>query len=393
MSNEQDYIIFCVTEDNSVIQLITDVFESAPQTYEVQSCSISEKAMDLIEEQEPNILLLDVNGDSGKAPEFLRELKSFDEFSDLPVIALLSDMTEVEYLFDLGVADFIKKPLDRTELLIRVKSVLSMFRLITGISGQAEELETQSVRLAEQKRELEEEKRRTDALLQNILPYEIAEQLKNKGKVDAKKYRRASIMFADFKGFSKLSASMEPEEIIKELGIFFAKFDDIIDGHYIEKIKTIGDAYMCVGGLPLRNKSNPIDTTLAGLEIQAFMKNHNQERQKKGQPLWELRLGIHTGKVIAGVIGSKKFAYDIWGDAVNTASRMETGAEPGRVNISGVTYKYIKDYFDCSYRGKIAVKNIGEIDMYYVNGLKPEYHEEENPVKPNETFKEILASY
>ncbi len=393
MDSILDYKILCVTENQKVFTLVSEVFEEAVQTYEVAICPVSDEAVDIIEDSEPDIILLDIDNTSETAVAFLNELKSYDEFSSIPVIALLSDISKLEELFESGVSDFIKKPLDRIELLIRVKSVLSMFRLIRGISGQAEELELQSHNLELQKQQLEEEKRKSDELLRNILPYEIAEQLKNKGKVDAKKYRRASILFADFVGFSRISATLEPEEIIKELSIFFAEFDNIIDGHYIEKIKTIGDAYMCVGGLPLRNKSNPIDTTLAGLEIQKFVKEYNEVQRSKNQDVWELRLGIHTGKVIAGVIGSKKFAYDIWGDAVNTASRMETGSEPGRVNVSGTTYKYIQEYFDCTYRGKIAVKNIGEIDMYYVNGLKPEFCEPGNPIKPNDKFKEILASY
>ncbi len=393
MAQTSDYKILCISNEADINTLVSEVFQNASQTYIIYSCNVSSMAVDNVETYAPDVILLDICDSPCKAVSVLTDLKSYDEFSGIPVIALLSDMHTVERLFELGVSDFIKKPLDRTELLIRVKSVLSMFRLITGISGQAEELELQSYRLAEQKHQLEEEKRKADELLKNILPYEIAEQLKNKGKVDAKKYRRASILFADFKGFSRLSAELEPEEIIQELSIFFAKFDEIIDQHFIEKIKTIGDAYMCVGGLPLRNKSNPIDTTLAGLEIQRFVKQYNEQRQSDGLPVWELRLGIHTGPVIAGVIGTKKFAYDIWGDAVNTASRMETSAEPGKVNISGVTYNLIEEYFDCEYRGKIAVKNIGEIDMYYVLGLKTEFQDPEDSIKPNEKFKEILATF
>jgi class 3 adenylate cyclase/CheY-like chemotaxis protein len=393
MPTTTDYKILSVVEDTSILELVSDVFSHAAQSYILKACPVGTKAIDEIEETEPDIVLIDISVPVDKAFALLTELKSYDEFSGIPVVAMLNDINCVEQLFDLGVSDFIKKPLDRTELLVRVKSVLSMRRLIVGISSQTEELEMQSYRLVEQKRQLEEEKRKSDELLKNILPYEIAEQLKNKGKVDAKKYRRASIMFTDFKGFSNLSAQLEPEEIIQELGIFFAKFDEIIDLHFIEKIKTIGDAYMCVGGLPLRNKSNPIDTTLAGLEIQRFVRRYNEQRKSEGLPVWELRLGIHTGPVIAGVIGTKKFAYDIWGDAVNTASRMETSAEPGRVNISGVTYNLIEEFFDCEYRGKIAAKNIGEIDMYYVNGLKVEFQSPDDPIKPNEHFKEILASF
>jgi len=177
------------------------------------------------------------------------------------------------------------------------------------------------------------------------------------------------------------------------LDVFFAKFDEIIGGHFIEKIKTIGDAYMCVGGLPLRNKSNPIDTVLAGLEMQDFVCKVNAEKEAKGEEKWNLRVGIHTGKVVAGVVGKKKFAYDIWGDTVNTASRMESAGEINMVNISGETYSKIEEYFDCEYRGKIKAKNKGDIDMYFVRGLKPQFAEPNSKILPNQEFRSILSEY
>jgi class 3 adenylate cyclase len=149
---------------------------------------------------------------------------------------------------------------------------------------------------------------------------------------------------------------------------------------------------MCAGGLPIRNKSNPIDMVLTGLQIQKFMNEYNAEKRKAGHPEWGLRCGVHTGSVIAGVIGKKKFAYDIWGDTVNTAARMETAGDVGKVNISGATYKYVKDLFDCTYRGKIEAKNKGEIDMYFVNGLLPEYQQDGDTSLPNSKFLEILST-
>jgi len=140
----------------------------------------------------------------------------------------------------------------------------------------------------------------------------------------------------------------------------------IIDKYNLEKIKTIGDSYMCAGGIPVSNTNNPFDAVRAGLAIQEYMDRLKAERQAKGQEYWELRIGIHTGKIIAGVVGKNKFAYDIWGDAVNTASRMESSGTPGKVNISGDTYELVKDLFTCTYRGKVQAKNKGEIDMYYV---------------------------
>jgi len=253
-------------------------------------------------------------------------------------------------------------------------------------------LEKQRQEIEQQKELLEEQKKKSDELLLNILPFETAEQLKKKGTAKSKQYKLVTILFTDFKDFSKMAGIMDSQDLITELNFYIQKFDEIIEGRFIEKIKTIGDAYMCAGGLPLRNKSNPIDITLAGLKIQKFMIDTAEEKRQKGETPWELRLGVHTGDVIAGVIGKKKFAYDIWGDAVNKASRMEQAGEVGKVNVSGDTYEFIKDFFDCTYRGKITVKN-NELDMYFVNRLKTEYSDDEFGVEPNAEFTKLLAKY
>lgn len=239
--------------------------------------------------------------------------------------------------------------------------------------------------------QLQEQTEKTEELLLNILPAETAEELKSKGKATARHYDLVSVLFTDFKGFTKIAEAIKPEELINELDICFIKFDEIIAAYNIEKIKTIGDAYMCAGGLPIRNKGNPILITLAGLEICRFMEKLGEEKKIKGQPFWELRLGIHTGPIIAGVVGKKKFAYDIWGDTVNTASRMESSGEVGKVNISGTTYELIKEYFDCTFRGKIEAKNKGKIDMYFVNGIKSDYSKNGAGIEANEIFSEIIS--
>mgnify|MGYP000479413640 CR=1 FL=1 len=156
-------------------------------------------------------------------------------------------------------------------------------------------------------------------------------------------------------------------KLIEELNNCFIKFDEITSKYGIEKIKTIGDAYMCAGGIPVANITNPLDVVGAALEIREYMEQLKNQRQSEGKDYWELRIGIHTGSVIAGVVGKNKFAYDIWGDAVNTASRMESSGIPGKVNISGSTYELIKDQFKCTYRGQIEAKNKGEIDMYFID--------------------------
>ena len=182
------------------------------------------------------------------------------------------------------------------------------------------------------------------------------------------KYEMVTVLFSDIQGFTKIAEQMNPEKLIDELDQFFFHFDSVVEKYNIEKIKTIGDAYMAAGGIPLKNRSNPVEVVLAALEMQQFMK----QMQKTRIDFWDLRIGIHTGPVIAGIVGHKKRSYDIWGDTVNTASRMESSGEAGKVNISGETYQYVKDYFICEYRGKLPVKYKGNLDMYFVRGLRPE---------------------
>lgn len=216
------------------------------------------------------------------------------------------------------------------------------------------------------KKIIEDEKDRSEKLLLNILPEETARELKEKGSATPKHYNLVSVLFTDFKGFTNIAEKLTPQELIEELNYCFFEFDKIIDKHGLEKIKTIGDAYMCAGGIPVANATNPMSIVKAGLEIKAFMEQLKIDREIQGKDYWELRIGIHTGQVVAGVVGKNKFAYDIWGDAVNTASRMESSGIPGQVNISGITYELIKEQFNCIHRGKVKAKNKGEIDMYIV---------------------------
>ncbi len=220
-----------------------------------------------------------------------------------------------------------------------------------------------------QRNRINKEKKRSEELLLNILPEEVAEELKEKGSADAKHFDEVTVMFTDFKGFTQISEKLTPAELVAEIDTCFKAFDNIISKHNIEKIKTIGDAYMCAGGLPLSNKTHAEDVVKAALEIQIFIFDHLQQRKKENKEVFEIRIGIHTGPVVAGIVGVKKFAYDIWGDTVNIASRMESSGEAGKVNISGRTYELVKDKFKCLHRGKIQAKNKGEIDMYFVEKI------------------------
>ncbi|MEZ4773901.1 MAG: adenylate/guanylate cyclase domain-containing protein [Bacteroidia bacterium] len=221
-------------------------------------------------------------------------------------------------------------------------------------------------KLSYKNRVIAKEKERSEELLLNILPRETAEELKLHGKAKARSYEEVTVMFVDFQGFTKLSVQMTPRELVRELHTCFEAFDHIIDKYGLEKIKTIGDAYMCAGGIPVPEPDHAANTIRAGLEIQQFMKVENARKQAVGEPFFQARLGIHTGPVIAGVVGIRKFSYDIWGDTVNTASRMETAGEVGRVNISQDTYERVQTQFICHYRGKVEAKHKGMIDMYFV---------------------------
>ncbi|HAD12509.1 MAG TPA: hypothetical protein DCF33_08725 [Saprospirales bacterium] len=225
-----------------------------------------------------------------------------------------------------------------------------------------------------QKKIIEKEKQRSEALLLNILPEEVAEELKAKGSADARQFEEVTVMFTDFKGFTQISERLTAAELVSEIDACFKAFDHIITAYGIEKIKTIGDAYMCVGGLPVPNKTHATDIVHAALDIQKFMEEHSRKRKKEGKELFEIRIGIHTGPVVAGIVGIKKFAYDIWGDTVNIASRMESSGEAGKVNISSTTYALVKDTFTCEHRGKIQAKHKGEVDMYFVESKSPTFN-------------------
>ncbi len=225
------------------------------------------------------------------------------------------------------------------------------------------------------------EKEKTEDLLANILPKTTSDELKDTGKASSSKFKMATVLFADIQGFTKIAEEMNPDTLIDQLDRFYFHFDSVVEKYNIEKIKTIGDAYMAAGGIPIKNRTNPVDVVLAALEMQQHMKALKESKTD----IWDLRIGIHTGSVIAGVVGQKKYSYDIWGDTVNTASRMESSGEAGKVNISATTYKLIKDFFQCEFRGKMPVKYKGDIAMFFVKGLNPTFSEADN-ITPNAKF-------
>jgi class 3 adenylate cyclase len=248
----------------------------------------------------------------------------------------------------------------------------------------------QATKLLEQ---VHQERDKSENLLRNILPDTIAVELKERGYVKPVLHDSVSIMFTDFKGFTSSASRMRPQKLVEELDLIFEQFDSIMEKYKLEKLKTIGDAYMCAGGLPGPNATHPVDIILAAFEIMAIMRSIREIRKSTtGEDFWELRLGIHTGPVVAGVIGKNKFAYDVWGDAVNVASRMESAGEPGRINVSGGTYELVQPFFSGNYRGKKEVKNRGALDMYFIDRIHPELSRDETGLVPNERFQEMYRA-
>ncbi len=352
--------VLLVADDNPEnLRVIKDILNQEGDNYTLMTVPNGRVLVEVAKKKKPNLIITDWEMPEMDGLEATKAIKQDPEIKDIPILMYTGIMTSPKNLqtaLAAGAVDFIRKPLDATELLARVQSMLLLGDSYRQIKAQKEEIER--------------ERKKSDELLLNILPEEVAEELKQKGFATPKHYELVSVLFTDLKGFTSIAERLSAEEIIQKLNYCFQAFDQIVQKYDLEKIKTIGDAYMCAGGIPNANTTNPVDIVRAALEMQVFMEEWKKEAKAKGEAVFELRLGINTGNVVAGVIGTRKFAYDIWGDAVNLASRMESSGEVGKVNISGATYELVKDYFHCVYRGKIEAKNKGEIDMYFVEGTK-----------------------
>lgn len=270
-------------------------------------------------------------------------------------------------------ADYLMPPL----VLLAVFLILIIYQFVKAVNRAEDKLEAEHAK--------------SEKLLLNILPREVAQELKREGSSKPRHFHSATVCFTDFEGFTQISESLAPTELVGELDRCFSYFDSLMDRHNLEKLKTIGDSYMFAGGIPNGNRTHAVDSVLAALEIQAFMNQMKEIKASQNLPYWELRLGIHSGDLVAGVIGEKKFAYDVWSDTVNTASRCESSGVTGKINISGATYELIKNFFACEHRGAIAAKHKGHIDMYFVHGLLPELQRPGEPRTPNAEFEKRYA--
>jgi class 3 adenylate cyclase len=249
-----------------------------------------------------------------------------------------------------------------------LKSIASLLSVVLERVRAGERLLLANQELEQRHQQVEQQKRVSESLLLNILPGEVAEELRVKGMVSPKYFEDVTILFTDFVGFTLSTEKLAAEELVELLHDYFTAFDQIVARYHLEKMKTIGDSYMCLSGLPIRNPAHPVDTVMAAFEmLQAVQERARPDRLAQ----WKVRIGIHTGPVIAGVVGINKFAFDIWGDTVNYSSRMETSGQANRINLSERTYSRVKDFIDCEYRGKVLTKEKREVDMYFANGILP----------------------
>jgi adenylate cyclase len=230
------------------------------------------------------------------------------------------------------------------------------------------------------------EKARAEELLANFLPPRVADELKRNGKVQPKYHPAATILFTDFKGFTLLAERMEPGALIGLLDQYFTAFDEIVSRLGLEKLKTVGDAYMAVAGVPTANRRHAIDACLAALEMLAVVSRMKTMREKMRLPALEMRVGLHSGPVMSGVVGKNKFTFDVWGDAVNTAALMEASGAPGRINVSETVAGHVKTLFELEPRGHVVAKHNRAHEMFFLNRLRPEFSRDPHGRTPNQIF-------
>ncbi|MCB9185566.1 MAG: response regulator [Flavobacteriales bacterium] len=370
--------IICVDDERVVLNgLQSQLTRDFGSEYIIEMAESAEEALELIEDlreegRDVPVIITDQMMPGMKGHELLIEVHQSSPQTFKILLTGQSDISAItEAVNSANLYRYIAKPWDGTDLILTVKEAIRSFY-------QDKQLEIQNKLLERHNRELEQlveertqelriEKEKSEELLLNILPNETAQELIERGEATPRHYNQVTILFTDFQAFTKSASDITPQELVSTLNECFTAFDEIIGRHDLEKIKTIGDAYMCAGGIPTENTTNAVDAVAAAIEIRDWITHWNAARQLAGKDTWEARLGLHTGELIAGVIGKKKFAYDVWGDAVNLAARMETNSEAGKINISEATYQLVKDRFNCASRGKIEVKGKGLMEMYFVD--------------------------
>ena len=328
--------------------------------YDIVTASSGAEALQRAGSSKLDLVLLDLVMPGLNGFEVLRALKNKESTNQVPVIMVsgVDDIEGISTCLESGAEDYVLKPFNATILRARLKGTLERKR--------ARDLErTHALELQAAIADLEKEKRRTEELLLNLLPQSAAEELRQKGAVSPMHFEDVTIVFTDFVSFTSSTEKLSAEELVGLLNDYFTAFDQIVDRYQLEKLKTVGDSYMFVSGIPHRHASHAVDAVLASMDMLEFVR----KRLEQGGKAWDMRVGIHNGPVVAGVVGTRKFAFDIWGDAVNFASRMVSSGGSNRINVSERTYQRLKDFFTCSARGSVPIKGNRMAEMYFVDGI------------------------
>jgi adenylate cyclase len=341
-----------VIEDDPVYhKVIQHILENSDYTLEILHSSNARDALKILEKELPDLILTDWEMPEINGIEFCKIIQKKEEFEQIPVIMCTGANTSSENLktaFESGVVDFVRKPIDKMELISRVNSMLKLSESYQTIKRQKEELQL--------------EKDKSDKLLLNILPKKVAEDLKETGKTEPKLYNNVTVFYSDIVDFTEKTLQIPTKVLLNELNDIVKGFDAIMDKNHCEKIKTVGDAYIAVCGMPIPDPKHAENIVNAAIDSIAFLANRNRNSKYK----WEVRLGIHTGEVVGGIIGTKKYIYDIFGDPVNTASRLEHNSKTMRIHLSETTYNLVKNKFEFEEQPPLEVKGKGKMKMYFV---------------------------
>ena len=426
-TNEEDGRQILMAED-SPVQGVVLRRALTNNGFQVRWAKNGAEALRLVREDPPELIISDIEMPEMNGLEFCRTVKTDQVLKHIPFIlcSSLSDPEDIITGLENGADGYVTKPYDEKYLMYRVSALLSnpirmdnesqepveiyyagrkhkiladrlqilnlLLSTYENTVKQNHELVETQIQLRKINQRLDQSLGESDRLLRNILPEEVASELKKEGKVQPVTYDSVTVLFTDFMNFTQIAQEMSAEKLVAELDKCFSYFDQVCQNYNLEKLKTIGDSYMCAGGIPRSNNTHPVDAVLGALEIQSFMRQLRELKQMAGEPYWRLRLGINTGPLVAGVIGEKKFAYDVWGDTVNVASRMEAYGEIERVNISRETYKQVQDFFECEFRGAQDVKNKGTVEMFFVNRIKTELADDPEGRVGNARFHEMYAA-
>ncbi len=341
------------------------------------------EALDLVRQHAFDLVLLDVMMPDIDGIGVLTEMKQDAHLRDIPVVMIsaVDDVASVARCIELGAEDYLPKPFDQVILQARIRGSIERKRLRDDEKRRTGELEQALFEISKARQVSED-------LLRNILPSVVAEELQEKNAVEPMYFEDVTIVFTDFVGFTHSTEHLSADELVSLLHQYFTGMDRITERYGLEKLKTIGDSYMCAGGLPERNPAHPVDAVLAVFEILDFV---SEMRHSGSGADWSIRIGVHTGPVIAGVVGVRKFAFDIWGESVNIASRMESAGVADRINLSERTYSRVKDFFLCDARGKVRTKDGAELEMYIPTAVQPKLLAE--PGHPPPAFARRYRTY